>query len=102
MIVDVAIQLVRGASPAISRFGLDFLTASTWKPNFGIFGAVPLVYGTAVTSAMALMLATPIADLTARTVHAYFVGLLAKRLDCSMQATTAPGQVQLTVIEAGA
>jgi histidine phosphotransferase ChpT len=50
----------------------------------------------------ALMLTTPIADLTARTVHAYFVGLLAKRLDCSMQATTAPGRVRLTVIEAGA
>jgi histidine phosphotransferase ChpT len=50
----------------------------------------------------ALMLATPITDLTARTVHAYFVGLLAKRLDCSMQATAAPGQVRLTIIEAGA
>jgi histidine phosphotransferase ChpT len=49
----------------------------------------------------ALMLATPIADLTARSVHAYFVGLLAKRLDCSVQATTAPGRVRLTVIKAG-
>lgn len=49
----------------------------------------------------ALMLATPIADLSARTVQAYFTGLLAKTLDCSLRVTTAPGRVQLSVIAAG-
>jgi histidine phosphotransferase ChpT len=46
----------------------------------------------------ALMLTTPIAELTARTVQAYFAGLLARALDCGLIATTEPGRVQLTVI----
>jgi histidine phosphotransferase ChpT len=48
----------------------------------------------------ALMLETPIADLTARTIQAYYAGLLAKRLDCGMQVTTAPGRVRLSVVKA--
>jgi histidine phosphotransferase ChpT len=46
----------------------------------------------------ALALATPIAELAARTVQAYFAGLLAKRLDCRIQVTTEPGRVQLSVV----
>jgi phosphate transport system permease protein len=48
------------ASPSISRFGVGFLTHSTWEPNFGIFGAGAFLYGTAVTSFIALLLAVPI------------------------------------------
>ena len=46
----------------------------------------------------ALMLATPIADLTARTVQPYFTGLLAKALDRSLNATAEPGRVRLRVV----
>ncbi len=60
LIVDVAYQLIDGARPAMAKFGLGFLTHSAWKPNFDVFGALPLLYGTAVTSAMALLIATPI------------------------------------------
>ena len=56
----IAYQLVNGARPAISRFGLGFLTGAAWKPNFGVFGASTLLFGTAVSSFMALLLATPI------------------------------------------
>jgi phosphate transport system permease protein len=56
----IAYQLVSGASPAINQFGLGFLTGSTWKPNFGVLGAASLLYGTAASSLMALLLATPI------------------------------------------
>jgi phosphate transport system permease protein len=56
----IAYQLVDGAGSAISRFGLGFLVHADWKPNFDVFGAATLVYGTAVTSTMALLLATPI------------------------------------------
>jgi phosphate transport system permease protein len=58
--LEISYQLIHGASGAISTFGLGFLVHSTWKPNFGVFGATSLLYGTAVTSAMALLLATPI------------------------------------------
>jgi phosphate transport system permease protein len=60
VIVDIAYQLVHGAQPAIAKYGLGFLSDSAWKPNFHIFGAAPVLYGTAVTSAMALLIATPI------------------------------------------
>ena len=46
----------------------------------------------------ALMLVTPIADLTARTVQPYFTGLLAKALDRSLIATAEPGRVRLGVV----
>jgi phosphate transport system permease protein len=60
LIGDIGYQLVRGGSPAMSRFGLSFLREGAWKPNFDMFGAGPLLYGTAVTSAMALAIATPV------------------------------------------
>ena len=60
LIADIGYQLVHGGSLAMSRFGLSFLRESAWKPNFDTFGAGPLLYGTAVTSAMALAIATPV------------------------------------------
>jgi phosphate transport system permease protein len=60
-ILLIGYQVVHGAGPAISRFGLGFLTDTTWQPNFGEFGARSLIFGTAVSSLFALMLGAPIA-----------------------------------------
>jgi phosphate transport system permease protein len=60
-IVLVGYQIVHGASPAISKFGFGFVYETTWQPNFGEFGAGVLLFGTAVTSAFALLLGAPIA-----------------------------------------
>jgi phosphate transport system permease protein len=60
VLLEIVYQLIHGASLALSHFGLGFLSHSVWKPNFGVFGAATLLYGTAVTSFMALALATPI------------------------------------------
>ncbi|HWC48686.1 MAG TPA: phosphate ABC transporter permease subunit PstC [Solirubrobacterales bacterium] len=57
----VGYQIVHGALPAIERFGLGFVTDTTWQPNFGKFGAGVLLFGTGVTSAFALLLGAPIA-----------------------------------------
>jgi phosphate transport system permease protein len=61
----IAYQVIHRASPAISRFGAGFLTSEIWQPNFGrsgegTFGAAAFLYGTAVSSAVALLLAVPI------------------------------------------
>jgi len=61
MIVLVGYQIVHGAIPAIDKFGLGFVTDTTWQPNFGKFGAGVLLFGTAVTSGFALLLGGPIA-----------------------------------------
>jgi phosphate transport system permease protein len=59
-IAAIAYQVIHGASASISQFGLGFLVHTAWKPNFGVFGASAFLYGTAVTSFFALLLAVPI------------------------------------------
>ncbi len=60
ILVDLVIQLITNAKPAIDRFGLGFLTHQRWAPNFFEDGAAAMIYGTAVTSAIALLLAGPL------------------------------------------
>lgn len=47
--------------PAFRAFGLGFLTSSEWDPVQRQFGAAPAIYGTIVTSIIALVIATPLA-----------------------------------------
>jgi len=42
------------------KFGWNFLVTSTWDPVFEQFGALPFIYGTLVTSALALLIAVPL------------------------------------------
>jgi phosphate transport system permease protein len=60
VLAEVVYQVVHGARPSISHFGLGFLGHSAWAPNFGIFGAAAAIYGTVISSLMALALATPL------------------------------------------
>jgi phosphate transport system permease protein len=60
MIVGIAYEVFDNAGEAISRFGLGFLVHTDWAPNFNKFGAAPYIFGTAVTSLIALLLAVPI------------------------------------------
>src|SRR3954447_2262354 len=59
-IVEIAYQIITGAQPAIEKFGLGFLTSTTWNPVTGDFGAGTFLFGTVVTSAIALCIATPL------------------------------------------
>src|SRR5262245_38670560 len=61
VLIGVAYQVVHGASPSISKFGLGFVIAAEWQPNFGVFGAGPFLFGTLVTSFFALLIGGPIA-----------------------------------------
>ncbi len=54
------IALVIPALPAITKFGLGFFVSRTWDPVRIQFGALPAIYGTLVTSAIALVIAFPI------------------------------------------
>ena len=57
----IAIEIGRAAWPALHTFGLGFLTSSDWDPVNGVFGAAPALYGTIVSSILALVIATPLA-----------------------------------------
>lgn len=48
------------AQPAIGAFGLKFLGERTWNVGQSVFGAAPYIYGTIVTSAIALLFALPV------------------------------------------
>jgi phosphate transport system permease protein len=49
------------AWPAIEHYGLSFITGTTWDPVKEVFGALPFIYGTAITSLIALLISTPLA-----------------------------------------
>jgi len=53
-------ELITEGWPAMHKFGLHFLTTQAWDPNKKLFGAATFIFGTAVTSFGALLLATPI------------------------------------------
>jgi phosphate transport system permease protein len=59
-IAGIAYEVFDQASPAISKYGLGFLTTNDWNPVSERFGAAPFLYGTAVTSGIALLLAAPL------------------------------------------
>jgi len=61
LLVIIAISIGIAAWPALSRSGLSFLTGSKWDVAAGEFGAAPAIYGTLVSSALALIIATPLA-----------------------------------------
>ena len=47
-------MMVANSLPTLQRFGFGFLTGSEWKPAEAIFGALPFIYGTIVSSLIAL------------------------------------------------
>jgi len=50
----------RNALPAMHKFGWHFLFTGTWDPVREVFGALPFIYGTIVTSLLALLIAVPV------------------------------------------
>ncbi len=53
-------ELWANSQPTVKTFGWHFLATSTWDPNGGKFGALPFIYGTCVTSFLALLIAVPL------------------------------------------
>jgi phosphate transport system permease protein len=60
VLLAVALALIIEAMPAIRRFGWSFLISSDWDPVNEVFGALPFIYGTLVSSALALLIAVPL------------------------------------------
>ena len=58
---SIILSLFFGGMPAFRAFGLSFLTSATWDPVHQVFGAAVSVYGTLLTSVLALIFAVPLA-----------------------------------------
>jgi phosphate transport system permease protein len=60
IVVLIAYELVMSSQLSLHQFGLKFFFSSKWDPVSGQFGALPFIYGTLVSSALALILAVPV------------------------------------------
>ena len=65
LIFLIGYELAHGSRLAFGKFGLRFLTSSEWDPVNEQFGALPFIFGTLVSSALALLIAVPLSIATA-------------------------------------
>jgi phosphate transport system permease protein len=56
----IIVSLVIGSMPALRQFGFGFLTTEVWNPVTEQFGAISPIYGTIVTSLIAMLIAVPV------------------------------------------
>lgn len=61
IVLLIATELVMSSRLSMSRFGLKFFFRQAWDPVNGDFGAIPFIYGTLVSSLLALLIAVPLA-----------------------------------------
>jgi phosphate transport system permease protein len=60
MLIAILASLTISAWPAISKYGLGFLASTTWDPVKEEFGGLVMIYGTLMTSLIALVIAVPV------------------------------------------
>ncbi|HOB95890.1 MAG TPA: phosphate ABC transporter permease subunit PstC [Aquabacterium sp.] len=60
LLVGIIASLLVGAAPAIKEFGLGFLWSTAWDPVQEKFGGLVMIYGTLMTSFIALLIAVPV------------------------------------------
>ena len=60
ILFGVMVSLLIGATPALRAFGFNFFTTQSWNPVTEKFGALAPIYGTLVTSAIAMAIAVPV------------------------------------------
>ena len=65
LLSGVIVALIVGSLPALQAFGFRFLTTEVWNPVTEKFGALPAIYGTLLTSAIAMLIAVPVGLLIA-------------------------------------
>ncbi|MEZ5308519.1 MAG: phosphate ABC transporter permease subunit PstC [Pyrinomonadaceae bacterium] len=60
IVVAMIAMMVWNSIPTIERFGFSFLYGRSWMPASDIYGALPFIYGTVVSSLLALILSVPL------------------------------------------
>jgi len=60
LLSGVIISLIEGSIPALKTFGFGFLVSSSWNPVTDNYGALPAIYGTVLTSFIAMLIAVPV------------------------------------------
>src|SRR5665647_1149957 len=70
----IVFSLVKGSIPAFKEFGLKFIVTNEWNPTSGheVYGALPFIAGTLITSVLALLICLPLAFSTSLFIAEYF------------------------------
>ena len=61
LLAAMALQMARASLPSMRQFGWKFLTSTDWDPVLDAYGALPYIFGTVVSSGLALLLVLPVA-----------------------------------------
>jgi len=83
----IVYELIKGSQDSMSTFGWRFIITSTWDPVSKVFGALPFIFGTVVSSVIALIIAFPLSigiaiflsELTTKTIK-FYVSLMIELL----------------------
>jgi len=70
----IVFSLTKGSIPAFKEFGLKFIITNEWNPTTGheVYGALPFIAGTLITSILALIICLPLAFSTSLFIAEYF------------------------------
>ena len=60
IVVSMIVMMAFNSIPSIREFGVSFLYGYEWKPASGVYGALPFIFGTTVSSLIALVIAVPV------------------------------------------
>ncbi len=60
IVAAIFVMMLRSSLPTLKEFGISFLFGTEWKPAQEVFGALPFIYGTVVSSLLSLVLAVPV------------------------------------------
>ncbi len=70
----IVLSLLKGSLPAFKEFGLKFIFTNEWNPTEGreVYGALPFIAGTLITSILALIICLPLAFSTSLFIAEYY------------------------------
>lgn len=71
ILIFIIFVLAKSALPSISQMGFAFIFSKEWNPVEDQFGALPFIFGTLITSFLALILAAPVSILLALLISEY-------------------------------
>ncbi|HBR58788.1 MAG TPA: phosphate ABC transporter permease subunit PstC [Blastocatellia bacterium] len=60
IMIAIVVMIAMNSMPTIREYGLGFLFAQGWNPSRSVFGALPFIYGTIISSLIALVIAVPV------------------------------------------
>lgn len=89
LLLFIMFVLFKAAWPAISGSGLAFILRSSWNPVEDQFGALPFIFGTLVTSFIAVLLATPVSILVALFISEYLPRSVARFISLMVEMVAA-------------